>query len=72
MICLFGIVLQVEKQGGFPVSPIEKRCISRFIRKERRLSSRMPSYKDEEKESMFGYVLKVSGPRIAVRCVDDV
>lgn len=24
----------------------------------------MSSYKDEEKESMFGYVLKVSGPRM--------
>ena len=24
----------------------------------------MSSYKDEDKESMFGYVLKVSGPRM--------
>ena len=24
----------------------------------------MPSYNEEEKESMFGYVLKVSGPRM--------
>ena len=24
----------------------------------------MPSYNEEEKESMYGYVLKVSGPRM--------
>lgn len=47
------------------ISPVPLSSMSVFYRFSSSLRNsklKMPSYNDEEKESMFGYVLKVSGP----------